>query len=101
MKAIVELQQDGDTGDLYFQLPEQVLNQVGWSEGDTLEWFDNGDNSWSIRKAKPAVFKLVPNDEGYVLMYGDNYSLAQLSDLSFNFEPKYIEKILNLGHLAE
>jgi len=23
---------------------------MGWSEGDTLEWFDNNDGSWGIAK---------------------------------------------------
>jgi hypothetical protein len=39
-----------ETGELFFQLPEYALNQMGWYEGDLLEWLDNGDGSWTITK---------------------------------------------------
>ena len=44
------VQEDLDSGELFFQLPEQALNQMGWYEGDLLEWFDNGNGSWTISK---------------------------------------------------
>ena len=27
-----------------------VCEELGWDIGDTLEWIDNGDGSWTIRK---------------------------------------------------
>jgi len=27
-----------------------VLAEVGWAEGDTLKWIDNGNGSWSLKK---------------------------------------------------
>jgi hypothetical protein len=44
------VQEDEETGELFFQLPEHALNQMGWYEGDLLEWLDNGDGSWTITK---------------------------------------------------
>ncbi len=49
-KWTLEVQEDPVTGDCYIQLPPEVLEQVGWQEGDTLNWIDNGDGSWSITK---------------------------------------------------
>jgi len=49
MKTAV-VQENPDTGELFFELPLEAINQVGWCEGDILEWFDNGDGSWVVKK---------------------------------------------------
>jgi len=49
-KQILEVQEDPETGELMLEFPPELLNQMGWSEGDILEWFDNNDGSWSIAK---------------------------------------------------
>jgi len=41
---------DDSTGDLVLPLPQDLLDLQGWQEGDTLEWTDNKDGSWSISK---------------------------------------------------
>ena len=35
---ILELQEDPDTGDLYMDLPEELIKSQGWEIGDTLVW---------------------------------------------------------------
>jgi len=45
---IVQLEQDGD--DLIFPIPDEILGDLGWVEGDTIEWIDNGDGSVTVRK---------------------------------------------------
>ena len=47
---IVEVQQDGKTKELYLQFPDGSLDQVGWDIGDTIEWNDNEDGSWTLTK---------------------------------------------------
>lgn len=37
-----------ETGVLKF--PPELLDQVGWKEGDNLLWIDNKDGSWSLIK---------------------------------------------------
>ena len=32
------IQQDPQTGDLYVTLPEEVLKDLTWEEGDVVEW---------------------------------------------------------------
>lgn len=44
----VTVQQDGE--DLILPLPQEMLDEVGWHTGDTLEWHDKGDGTWEIRK---------------------------------------------------
>ena len=46
----VEEAEDG-SGDLILPLPPELLDMQGWKEGDTLEWNDLGDGSWTISKA--------------------------------------------------
>jgi hypothetical protein len=43
---------DDGSGDIVLPLPQDMLDQVGWTEGDTLEWIDNKDGSWSIQKVE-------------------------------------------------
>jgi hypothetical protein len=44
------VQENGKTQDLYIQFPDEAISQMGWSEGDTIEWLDNGDGSWTLKK---------------------------------------------------
>lgn len=45
------VEEDPETGDAILQFPPDLLEAVGWKEGDSLEWSDNGDGSWSLKKA--------------------------------------------------
>ena len=46
----ISVEEDAETGDLILPLPQDLLEQAGWKEGDTLEWQDRGDGSWSLLK---------------------------------------------------
>jgi hypothetical protein len=48
----ITVEEDPETGDLILPLPQDFLDQQGWVEGDTLDWVDNKDGSWSIQKVK-------------------------------------------------
>lgn len=45
--VIVPVQED-ENGELYIELPQHMLNEVGWEPEDTLEWRERGDGSWMI-----------------------------------------------------
>lgn len=47
---LITVQEDPKTGELFFELPAGAIDQVGWHEGDVLEWFDKGNGSWRIEK---------------------------------------------------
>ena len=46
---IVELEQD-ENGDLILPLGDELCSELGWKVGDTIQWTDNGDGSWSMKK---------------------------------------------------
>jgi hypothetical protein len=46
----VKVQEDLETGELILPLPQELLDSQEWKEGDELEWIDNGDGTWSIKK---------------------------------------------------
>ena len=46
----IKLEEDTETGDLVLPLSDDILKQVGWKEGDTLEWIDNKDGTWTLMK---------------------------------------------------
>jgi hypothetical protein len=46
----VTVEEDPETGDLILPLPADLLIIQGWVEGDVLDWIDNGDGSWEIKK---------------------------------------------------
>lgn len=53
MSWTITVEEDPETGDLILPLPADMLVMQGWFEGDTLEWHDNGDGSWSLTKVSP------------------------------------------------
>jgi hypothetical protein len=46
----VTLEEDPETGDLILPFSNEMLEEVGWKEGDVLEWIDNKNGSWSLVK---------------------------------------------------
>lgn len=46
------VQEDPKTGDAILEFPPDLLEKVGWKEGDTLKWTDRGDGSWALAKAE-------------------------------------------------
>jgi bifunctional DNA-binding transcriptional regulator/antitoxin component of YhaV-PrlF toxin-antitoxin module len=42
MSYILEVQED-ENGDCYILLPDDVIEELGWEEGDVLNWDVRGD----------------------------------------------------------
>ena len=38
--------------ELILPLPEDLLKEAGWVEGDTLNWTDNNNGTWSLKKVE-------------------------------------------------
>lgn len=51
---IVTLEQDPETGDLVLPLDDDIFESAGWKIGDVIEWIDNEDGSWTMRKKENA-----------------------------------------------
>ena len=46
----LKIEQHGDTKDLYIEIPHYIRQELNWTEGDTLIWEIQSDNSISVRK---------------------------------------------------
>jgi hypothetical protein len=53
----ITLEEDPDTGDLVLPFTDEILQEVGWKEGDTIEWIDNKNGSWSLVKQQDETAK--------------------------------------------
>jgi bifunctional DNA-binding transcriptional regulator/antitoxin component of YhaV-PrlF toxin-antitoxin module len=38
------------SGEAYFQIPDELWETLGWEIGDTIDWTDNKDGSYTLRK---------------------------------------------------
>lgn len=45
----VKIQRNED-GEYYFLIPNELQGDLSWEEGDAVEWTDNGDGTWTLRK---------------------------------------------------
>ena len=48
-KWTAEVLTDND-GEVFIEFSEEFLREIGWKEGDTIEWIDNHDGSWTMKK---------------------------------------------------
>ena len=51
---VVTLEEDPETGELVLPLSDEILEGSGIQVGDTVEWIDNKDGSWTLRKKDAA-----------------------------------------------
>jgi hypothetical protein len=58
-KHTVTLEEDPETGDLILPFPEGMLEEMGWCEGDTLNFESKNDGSFHITKKEPTEWVLV------------------------------------------
>ena len=53
-RIIVQLIEDpDDAGNLLLDLGLEICERLGWKPGDTLDWIDNKDGSWTLIKKIP------------------------------------------------
>ena len=37
-------------GELLLDLGNELCDELGWQEGDVIEWIDNKDGTWTLKK---------------------------------------------------
>ena len=52
LKKTVNIVKDPETGELMLDLGTELCAEMGWQVGDTVEWIDNQDGSWTLQKIK-------------------------------------------------
>lgn len=51
----IQVQKNSLNGDLFVELPDELIKQTGWKTGDKIEWIDLGDGSYELAKARQYV----------------------------------------------
>lgn len=46
----LDVKYDDKSGDTYLQLPDDMMREAGWNLGDDIEWIDNNDGTWTMKK---------------------------------------------------
>ena len=57
MSYILEVQED-ENGDQYIVLPDEVIEDLGWREGDILNWDVQGDGIVLSKVNDPSFYEL-------------------------------------------
>ena len=55
----LEVKEDPENGDAILEFPDDFMQEAGWKEGDTLDWIDNKDGTWTLKKIEPTQWVLV------------------------------------------
>ena len=46
----LDVKYDDKSGDTYLQLPDDMMKEAGWNLGDDIEWIDNHNGTWTMKK---------------------------------------------------
>lgn len=66
MRWVLPVEEDSD-GEQYITFPPDLLEQAGWKEDDVLEWIDNGNNSFTLKKLEEPMEKAEKRDRALAL----------------------------------
>ena len=55
----LEVKEDPENGYCILEFPEDLMEEAGWKEGDELEWIDNKNGSYTLKKKEPTEWVLV------------------------------------------
>ena len=46
---MLPIEEDVD-GELMLTFPDELMGRMNWKEGDVVEWIDNLDGTWTLKK---------------------------------------------------
>jgi bifunctional DNA-binding transcriptional regulator/antitoxin component of YhaV-PrlF toxin-antitoxin module len=58
MSYILEVEED-ENGELFITFPEEVIEDLGWEEGDVLNWDVKGNGIILTKVNDPAGFEII------------------------------------------
>ena len=67
----VEIQKDTETDDLFFEIPPELLKNLGWKTGDDLKWEETNEGVF-VRKVKYETVELELEEELVELVEEDD-----------------------------
>ena len=68
-KSWIATVQEDDFGAQYIEFSDERLAEAGWKEGDTIEWIDNGDGSWTLKKKEEMEWVMVEAIQSFRMRY--------------------------------
>jgi hypothetical protein len=96
---IVSLKKDSETEDLILPLNDNILQEVGWKIGDVIEWVDNKDGSWTMKKKEKTQWVLVETvslfRQRYMVEVPIGKSSWALDDVVMNEAKEFSQKHLD------
>lgn len=83
----LEVSKDPDTGELYIELPQRMLDRLGLKPDDEIVWIENQDGSWQIKKLHIRRRKMNDEDEkkwkySYDIALWDDLAKEEISDIT-------------------
>lgn len=81
----LDVQEDSDGQYLIF--PDEEMELLGWKEGDDIEWIDNGNGSWTLRKKEMQKVMVELEDEQV-----DAIVIQELKNAIVSFEQSIEER---------
>jgi len=76
----VSVQEDPKSKDLFFELPPELMEGLGWKTGDDLKWDETDNGGFRLKKVKMETVELDFDDEE-LFKY---MQLAHEKNMSFN-----------------
>jgi bifunctional DNA-binding transcriptional regulator/antitoxin component of YhaV-PrlF toxin-antitoxin module len=55
--------QDNSDGELFFEIPPALLEDLGWEEGDKVKFIPNENGTFTIKKAKYSTIEIDFGDD--------------------------------------
>ena len=64
MSEITKIEvQENTFGELFFEIPPALLEDLGWQEGDDVKFIDNKNGAFTIKKVKYETIELDFDDD--------------------------------------
>ena len=97
MNWTVEVKEDKD-GELYIDLPEELLDHFGWGEGTTIQWIDNKNGTFSIVEAEKPMYVVYskpncPNCDRAKMLLDINACIYEVKEVT---DPEIRNQLLDL-----
>lgn len=51
--------QENEKGEYFIEFPPESIEELGWKEGDTVEWNNNKDGSYTLKKVEDSATEWV------------------------------------------
>ena len=61
--------QTDETGNQFIVFPDDLTERMGWEVGDEIQWIDNNDGSWTMKKVEKTEYVLVECLQSYRTRY--------------------------------